>query len=184
MMIFYRFVVTSAILMFPLFSIAQTDCPNFKNARKGSQSSKGGGLTQMKASVDGLVLVSPTPIDYLPMILLGGETSFLRHFTVGYNMGFTVKRNNRNSESGRFEGLLLRPELRYYFTKSFSGVWVGGQTNMFIQDLGFQEGLAGVQLGKSTFQGKHTVVNYFISWAQAQKFNTVGIGVSWGYLWK
>lgn len=184
MIIFYRFVVTSAILILPLLSIAQTDCPNFKNARKGSQSSRGRVFTQMKASFDGFVLVSPKPFDFLPMMLLGGETAFLRHFSFGYNMGFTVKKANRNVESERFEGLLIRPELRYYFSQSFSGIWIGGQTTVFFQNVGFKEGLAGVQLGKSALKGKHTVVNYFISWAQAQKFNTVGIGVSWGYLWK
>jgi hypothetical protein len=116
------------------------------------------------------------------MMALGGETAFLRHFSIGYNLGFTAKSNNRNIESQRFDGLLVRPELRFYFPKAFSGVWIGGQTTYFFQNTGFKDGLAGLQFGKIRQNRRYNVTNTYVSWAHSGKFHMVGVGVSWGFL--
>ena len=113
---------------------------------------------------------------------LGGETAFLRHFSFGYNLGFTVKSENRNAEVARFDGMTFRPELRYYFSKAFSGYWIGGQTTVFFQNTGFKDGITGFQFGKSTQNQRHLVTNYYLTWAHLNQFQMVGVGMSLGFL--
>lgn len=183
MMFFYRLITALLLVYTPFIALSQVNCPNFKNHKKGTFRS-GGLNTVMKVSIEANALIVPKPFEFIPIMSLGGETAFLRYFTFGYNMGFTVKKENQNVESGRFEGLLLRPELRFYLPKAFNGYWIGGQYSVFFQNVGFNEGLKGVQIGKANFNGRHKVVNYYAGWAYSKPFHTVGVGISWGYLWK
>ena len=182
MRLIYRFFLAFTLFFLSFWAIAQESCPNFKQSKKSSSRSYSGIRGQAKCTFEGLALVSPRPYDFIPMMNLGGETAFLRHFSFGYNLGFTVKSENRNAEVARFDGMTFRPELRYYFSKAFSGYWIGGQTTVFFQNTGFKDGITGFQFGKSTQNQRHLVTNYYLTWAHLNQFQMVGVGMSLGFL--
>lgn len=182
MVIFYRFLVVSSLLVLSFSAFTQESCPSFKHGRRSAQRSSKSIVGIAKCSFENWTVVTSKPIDFLPMMVFGGETAFLRHFAVGYNFGFTVKRESRNYEVGHLDGLLVRPELRYYFSKAFNGYWMGYQNSIFFQNTGFKDGLVGLQFGKAQIRGRRLAVNSFIGWATSQQVHTVGLGFSIGFL--